>query len=498
MQAFKKLGKFLGRSDGGLTHKTLRAGIWVGLSSLIMNSLFLVRSVALARLLTPEIFGMWAICLMFVRALNVFTETGFAAALIQRQERFEETRDTAFTLLIVRGVALALVALAIAPWVADFYEQPALAPLLSVLALAFLLMGFNNVNTIRHQKELDFKRLVYIEQIAMIVGLIVVISIAYFYRSPWALVISHIVGAALSVVLSYVLIAGRPRLAFDKKIARELFYYGRFISAAGVIIFITSEIDNMFVGKLLGIEALGFYVLAYTLANLPATHFSKVISGIMLPAYSRLQTDLPALRNAYLKTLRFVSLLAIPAAFGIGALATEIIQVVYGAKWLPAVDALRVLVVYGCLRAIGSLSGYLYNAIGRPNITFYLNFAKLLGILILIYPMTKAYGLVGAAIAVTVPVVFEVFIGMILLRTTIGLHLIDIARPLLRYTLLSTAMTIVLMLIQQSMTNFDVISLLVLIGAGVLSYLILGFNDVRLLYRWISSRRSGSGTATDV
>ena len=147
MALLTKLFRFLRDNDDGIKQRTLRAGVLVGASSVVVNILSLLRSVVLARLLSPEIFGLWAICTTLVRALKVFSETGLSSALIQRQDRAEEAVDTAFTLLIARGALLALIAVAAAPYFAFFYEKPILEPLVSILAVAFLISGFHNVHT---------------------------------------------------------------------------------------------------------------------------------------------------------------------------------------------------------------------------------------------------------------------------------------------------------------------------------------------------------------
>ena len=489
MRSLGDLLRFLRGRDDGIKRRTLRAGLWVGASSIVLNILSLLRSVVLARLLSPEIFGLWAICTTLVRALKVFSETGFTSALIQRQEYAEEARDTAFALLIVRGVILTLVTIAAAPIFAGFYGQPILQPLVSVLALAFLISGFHNINTVFYEKELEFRRLVLLEQASMVLTFIFAVTVAYIYRSPWALVATHLATTAITVVLSYIVIPNKPRIVFNKKLSLELFHYGKFVSGAAMVIFITFEIDNLVIGKVIGMEALGFYTVAFMLANLPATHLAKIVSGVMLPAYSKLQTDFAALRSAYLRTLEFVAMFAIPAAAGLGVLAPQIVGVIYGERWLPAVDALRVLALFGCLRAIAALSGYLYNAIGKPRTTFYLSLTKLIVIALLIYPLSVAYGIVGAAIAVTAPSVLTFIADFVLLRRTIGLNLRSAIVPLLRITIFSALMAAVLLFLQPRFGQINILSLIASVIAGFLTYTLVAWRDLFRMYSWIASKR---------
>lgn len=489
MHSLTRLFRFLRGRDDGIKRRTVRAGMWVGVTSTVWTIISIARTIVLARLLTPEIFGLWAVCMTITRGLSVFSETGFASALIQRQHRAEEARDTAFTLLIIRGALLCLVTIAAAPLFAEFYKEPILLPLVSVLGISFLISGFHNINTILQQKELEYRRIALLDQSSVVLGFIFVVIVTYMYRSPWALVAGQLFTVAITVVLSYVVIPNKPHLAFDKTLAKELFHYGKFVSGAAMIAFITLEIDNIVIGRVVGMETLGFYAIAYMLANLPATHLAKIVSGVMLPAYSKLQSDFSALRDAYQRTLGFVSMLSIPAAVGIGVLAPQIIEVIYGERWLPAVNALRLLAVFGCFRSIGVLSGYLYNATGRPKISFYFTLSKLILISILIYPLTANFGIEGTAIAITIPSVLAFFVDFIVLHRIVGLEASAALRPVLKTVVFSAIMGVVLVYFQLYVSRVNLLSLMASVAVGGLLYVALIWRDLRRMYEWISAGR---------
>ena len=172
-----------------------------------------------------------------------------------------------------------------------------------------------------------------------ILDFIIVISLAYFLRSAWALVLSQIIVSIVNTVLSYIFIPGQIKFRFNMEMAKSLFGYGKFVTGLAIVIYITTEIDNAIVGKILGMEMLGYYEIAYSLANLPATNISKVASRIMFPAYSSIQSNLQKLREVYLNVFILLSKITIPAAAGLAILAPEIITIVYGEKWVPAVSS---------------------------------------------------------------------------------------------------------------------------------------------------------------
>lgn len=487
-----KIARFMGRADGSLATRTLRSGAWVGIGAAAANVLQTVRQIVLARLLSPEVFGLMGICLMLIRGLDLFTETGLGPALIHRQHDVERAKNTAFTLQMGRGVVLALLTWLLGPLAAAYWSEPRLVPITLWLSLGLVASGFANIDLILLSKKLDFRRLTLLDMSVTFLSTAVIITLAVVLRSVWALVIGQLVTAFLKVGLSYVVVRSRPTMMFDRAMARELLGYGRYITGLTIVLFITSEVDNVFVSKMLGLEALGLYTMAYALANLPATHISKVASAVVFPAYSALQNDLPKLRAAYLMMLRLAAGLAVPAAIGLAVLATEIVQVVYGDKWTAMVPALRVLTLFGAARSVGLLGGSVYNAIGRPQVSFYMSAVKLAVVLVALYPATKTYGLVGAAAAVAVPQVVGDVIGFFIIQRQIQLPVTQIFAVLGRILAACAVMAAVVLGLRSMMTTVGAPQLIGLVAAGMISYAVLRLNEMRALFTEVRGRRRPS------
>jgi len=476
---FKGLSRFLNQSDGSLQHKAIRSGVWVALSSVLAAGLSFLRSIIMVRLLTPEIFGLMAICSMVIRGIEIFTETGFGAALIHRQERFEDARDTAFTLWVLRGVGLAVIAFLVSPLVAAFYNEAVLQPIVAVIGISFILTGFGNINTIALQKELDFKRLTYLEQISGVLNTIVAVGLAYWLRDVWALVYAQLVSSVISIVLSYVLVPGRPRFRFDPVIARELFSYGKFMTGLAVVVFLTNQLDSAVIGKLLGMEALGFYTVAYTLANIPSTNLSKVIAKVLFPMFSKLQADLVQLRVEYVRGVQLVVAVVVPISVIVVVLAHDIVTALYGERWAAAAVPLQILAIFGCFQALWMLNGYLYNAIGKPHIDFYMNTSRLVLVLSLLYPLTIFYGLAGASVAVALPMAAQFVAGVFLSRGMIGVLIADTVRPLGVALVQGAVLAVVLIATKLVVVSDSIAGLLFLVGVGASVCLLFNFRKIR-------------------
>jgi O-antigen/teichoic acid export membrane protein len=487
-RAAAQLRNFLFSVDGSLRQKTLRSGIWVALSSLLLGSLSFIKAVVLARLLTPEHFGLMAICMVVMRALQVFTETGLSAALIQRPGEVDEAKHTVYTLTALRGLILAFIVLATSTWIATFYEQSTLKPLLDLLAVSLALGGMGSVNYVVAQKNLNFRPQFNLQQVLGLLDFVVTIVLAVWLRSVWALVIGHVVKTALSIPLSFLLLPGRLRFALNPQHARELLRYGKYISGIAIVVYTTTEIDNAVIGKVLGVEALGFYTLAYMLANLPATHLAKVVASVMFPAYSKLQHDSLALRKAFLSTVRIVATMAIPAAVGMAILAEELVVVVFGPKWAVAANVLPVLCVFGALRSVSAINGYVFNAIGKPYLSFYINLAKLVVIAATIIPATRMYGLIGAAVAITAPSLVMFLIGNVVFSRTLRIELGTMYSAILPATASSFAMGLALLLVKQWTTLNAPAMLVAAVAGGALLYGALNKSDIQATLKLLSLR----------
>jgi O-antigen/teichoic acid export membrane protein len=401
MELLKKLSRFVSADGGSLKARIMRSAFWVGLQHIGITLLTVIRSIALARILTPEIFGLMGIATVVLRATDAFTRPGVGQALIARQKDFEEAAGTAFSMLVARGVFLAAVMCALAPVIAHFYEEAELGPMLFALSAVFVVNSFSNINIIARQRELDFKRQSLLSQATNVIGAVITIGMAWWLRSVWALVIGQIAQAAINTLLSYVFIPGRVRFAFDKEVFKDLIGYGKFVTGSSLLLYICTELDTAVIGKILGPEQLGYYALAMTISTLVTITLTRIASSIMMPAYSKLQTDFVALRAAYLRVLSIVMMLVLQASIGLAVVAHPFVDVVYGEKWLPAVLPLQMLAIFGIFRALMSFAGYLFEGIGHPEVAFKLGAMRLVALAPLIVPFVMGWGNAGAALAVT-------------------------------------------------------------------------------------------------
>jgi PST family polysaccharide transporter/lipopolysaccharide exporter len=393
------------QNGASVGQKALRGVVWLLLSNWITKSLSFIQTIILVRLLSPNDFGLFGILWVIVGTIETFTSTGVESALIQRKEIGRREMDTVWVIGLLRGIVKATLLFVSAPFVGTFYDAPLLTPITQLFALTYLFGSFRNVGMVTFSREMDYRTLSLVGQATRLLQMIATVTLVVILRDVWGLVLGYAIGEAISVVLSYLVSPYRPTFSFDLKSARSMFAFGRHILLCGVIIFLIERGDDALVGKVLGLETLGFYVLAYGLATMPSDYVTGILSQLTFTTFSRLQDEPEKLRASYLAALRFVSLGTIPASMGVALLAGEIIQVVYGPKWMPMVPALQMLCVFGMLKSIVSIPGGLFLGMGRPGYLTAVSAAQLVLMASVIYPLTTHFNIFGTSIAVTAPMV---------------------------------------------------------------------------------------------
>ncbi|MDW7775638.1 MAG: lipopolysaccharide biosynthesis protein [Methanosarcinales archaeon] len=456
-----------------LKNKTINGILWVSLSNILMKFINFTITIILARLLEPSDFGLVAIALIFVNLVESFRDLGIGPALIHRKEDRDIAANTALYIFPAMAIIFYAVTYFIAPAAAVFFRDADLEILIRVLSLTFVIWSFGSLPRTLLTKDLEFKKQVIPQLLPRISYGAIAIVMALQGYGVWSLVGGQLVLMVLNVITIWKALDWKPSLRFDTRIALELLSYGKHVITASIIIFLLSVVDVTFIGRLLGSRELGYYSIAFGIAGLFTFQVSMLLSQVMFPAFSRLQDDMDKMGSAYLKTLRYLSLLAFPAALGIITVAWYFIKVVYGDKWLPAVAVLQVLCLYGLNKALLRTTESLYLAAGKPRIMTKINLFQFILMLILIYPLTLKYGIVGTGIAAVIPSAMMVLLTFHEAGKIIDKSLLAIVKHIAPAAAGSLIMVSLVLLLQQFISHLSpALVLLLSIGLGAVSYLV--------------------------
>jgi PST family polysaccharide transporter len=376
-------------------------------------------------LLTKEDFGIVGFATVAISYLAILKDIGLGAALIQRRDNVEEASKTVFTLNLLVGLILTLTSVLIAPFVAEFFREPLIIPILRVLGLSFAITSLGSVHIVRLQREMDFRRKLIPDLGQSIAKGVVAISLALTGAGVWSLVFGQLAGAVASVVLAWIVYPWRPRLSIDSSITAPLLRYGMAVIGIDSLTVITDNMDYLLVGRIFGDTALGVYTMAYRLPELLIINVLWVMGAVVFPAYSAIQDQMDELRQIFLTTIRIVEILVIPLCLGLFITADPLVRVAFGEKWLETIPILRVLSIYAWILSIGFHAGGVYKAIGRPDISVklsLLNLAMLAPALL----FGSRYGLIGIALAHMIIAFLRTMMRLIVANRYISISIGDI------------------------------------------------------------------------
>lgn len=372
---------------------------WVSSFRFITRIIAIGRGVLLARILTPAQFGVFGIASIILSFLEILTETGINVFLIQEKEDVDKFVSSAWIVSVFRGVIICLAIVVTAPIVVVFFNMQDLYRFLILISLVPLIRGFINPSIVKYQKNLKFKKDFYLRMVIYLFDSVISIMLAVMLKDAIGFVWGLIAGAILETVLSFVLFTPRPLLRFEFNFIKQIINRGKWVTVYGIFSYIAQQGDTIVVGKLLGANLVGIYQMGYRLSTLPISEVSDVVNKVVFPVYSKISDDKKRLLRAFEKTMLAVSMPVVVLSFIIFILPKEFFDILLGPKWIEITSIVKILVIYGMLRATSGISTSLFLALGKQNFVAGMTFARLTVLVITIIPLTLNYGIIGASIS---------------------------------------------------------------------------------------------------
>jgi len=436
-----------------LTQQTANGVKWAVGASFFQKSLSFGTMIILARILNPSIFGLFALAFVAIDGLGLFKSMGFDSALIQRKDNIEKAANTAFFIIPALGILLFIILAVSAPYIGNFLNSQEAIPVMRALGLIFVFSCFSMVPKALLQKEMRFAKLALFETISAVIYSLVSISLALSGFGVWSLVIGYLAKTMMVMVLVWYFSKWKPRWQFDKKIAKQMFHFGRFVFLSSLVYFLRMNLDNVLVGKFLGVAMLGVYALSFSISNMLIDHISGKMERVIYPAYSKKQNDTIDLKNAFLEVLKVVSFIALPFTFFLYLLRTELIYTIYGSKWLEVIPIIQILIWSGLFRMLATSAGALFMAKGKPQYGFWLMSLQVLIFLIFIVPFSRLFGVKGVSIVVTSGVLLNTYLIFILLKKLLKLGFIEVCSKIKLPLIATLLMSIGILITKWFMVN---------------------------------------------
>ena len=361
----------------GLTRIVVRGVGLAGSGYLLTQLLTVIAYLVLARLITPTEMGQFAAgSLVMIAAL--FAESGMLAALIQRPDRIEEAAATAVLATLAAGVAFALAALAASPLIGLFFDSREIGLVAAALAPWVLIRQAAVVPEALLQRRFSFLRRLVAEPASVVAFGVTAIVAAAAGLGVWALVAGSYAAVVTQAASAWVLARWWPDLSLASfALWRELVSYGKHVTGAGLVRVATSESGTIFVGRFLGAATLGQFQYTYRIAQRPLTALVSSVTYVVFPAFARIAEDPARFERGFMRTVRWLSVVAFPASFILLPLGEPAVVLLFGERWQEAGEALTWMFGYTVGWAFVSLAEHVAKAVGRPEVVLRLDVAAL-------------------------------------------------------------------------------------------------------------------------
>ena len=359
-----------------LKSKTVKGTVWSSLDAFLGQGITFLVGLVLARLLSPEEYGLIAIITIFISVFNSIVDSGFSNALIRKQDATEADFNTVFYTNLFISVMLSSALFFGAPLIADFFARPQLTPLTKAMSSVVVINAFSIVQNIRLTKNIDFKTKTKVSLIASIVSGVVGIAMAFGGFGVWSLVAQQISRQLLNSVFLWVFNKWLPRLIFSWKSFKEMFDFGWKLLVSGLINTIWTEIYQVVIGKFYQPQTLGQYTRAQQFSSIFSSNLTSIIQRVSYPVLSQLQDDKERLKSGYKRIIKITMLVSFVLMLGLAAIAKPMILVLIGDKWLPAVPFLQILCFNMMLYPLHSINLNMLQVQGRSDLFLKLEIVK--------------------------------------------------------------------------------------------------------------------------
>lgn len=381
--------------EESLKNKTIKGASWSFIDSIAGQGITFLVGLVLARLLTPEEYGLIGIITIFLAVFNSIVDSGFSNALIRKNDANDIDYNTVFISNLVVSLILFGVLLLCAPVISRFFNQPQLIPLLRVMGSIVIINAFAIIQRTIFVKNVDFKTQTKVSLISSITSGAVGIGMAVSGCGVWSLVGQQISRQFLNSAFLWIYSQWYPKLQFSFQSFKELFSFGWKLLVSGLIDTVWREIYQVVIGKCYSPATLGQYTRAHQFGSICSSNLTTVVQRVSFPVLSSVQDDKERLKNGYKRIIKVTMLLTFTLMLGLAAVAKPMVIVLIGEQWLPCVPFLQIICLQMMLYPLHSLNLNMLQVQGRSDLFLRLEIIKkfiaigplLLGIFVNIYWM---------------------------------------------------------------------------------------------------------------
>lgn len=388
-------------STKSLKSRTIYAILWSAVQKYGALAISFISNIVLARLLTPNDFGLIGILTIFIAIATSLTESGFNSALIQRKDTTDIDYNTVFYWNLAISICLVTILYFLSPLIADYFNQPDLCNILRAESIILIINSFCIVQTTRLMKFLRFKILAIRTILASLISACVGIILALNGYGVWSLVWQGIVSSIVGAVLLWSSADWRPKLQYSWSSFNRMFKFGAYIAVSSVCNTLYINLQSFLIGKSFSISDLGYYTQAKKLETVPVDGTASVLNAVLFPVYSSISHDRRRHRLMVRKNVNILTFFTFPLMSMLIIVAPYLFRILFTNKWDDSIPMFQILCVYGMFTPLNMANVEIFRAIGEGKIYLVLQTLKrLIGVgIILLFVRYGLYPLLWAIVA---------------------------------------------------------------------------------------------------
>ncbi|MDB2373827.1 lipopolysaccharide biosynthesis protein [Psychrosphaera haliotis] len=465
--------------------KLAKSALLMLITRLIINTLGIISSLVLVRILSPQDFGIAAIAMSLYSLVSLFGDFGLNTALIQKSKLEKSDYDTGFTINLIFGVIASSFFIIMAATIADFFADPRLELVIYAISSLFIISSFKNIKVVDFQIEMNFHLELKLQVIPKLISFFGTLLMAYLLESYWALIFGSLLITLLNVVFSYVMLPYMPSLSL--KGFKALFNFSKWIMLNNLFYYLNNKSIDLIVGKFISTSAAGIYSISKEMATLPATEIAAPINKAAYPAYAKQKKNFDALRELFYQTTSMITIIALPASLGLMITAEYFVPAVLGEKWMSAIPVIQLLSIFAFISSISSNNGYIFLALGKPKLTTLISAVRILSFFAFLFGLDLHKSIEGPAQALILSAILNLVVSYIFVKKQIHVSILKTIKVNIRALIATLFMCCVVYFVK---TYFDfsttLLNFLFIVILGAISY------TLSLIFMWLVSGKPNS------
>lgn len=479
-----------------LKEKTLNGMIWTFIQKVSTQAISFVISVILARILSPDDYGVVALAGMLLILMSIFSDGGIGPALIQKKDADERDYNTMFVIQLTMATILYGIVYFVAPWFSSLFvtqDRALLTDIIRVMALSMPLGALAGVQNSVITRRMMFKWYFYSNTVSLVVSAVIGIMMAYNGYGAWALVGQQLSGTVVSTMVIFCLLDWHPRLQFSIERFRQLFSTGLKYMGTSVIGTLTSQIKGYALGMRYSSADLAYFNRGEGLPNLLCNNIDNTIQTVLFPALVTLQDDADAMKKSLRRAVRLSTFLLFPLLFGLAATAEKVVDILYTDKWAPCIPFMQITCFSLAVGIMCNVNIQALKACGKIGIILKMEFIKkpvmflIIICTMLISPIAMAWGILFFNI-------FVYFVNSYPNKKNIGYSYKEQLWDVFPNTLLALSMSIVVYM-AGFLVAAPILSLTVQVITGIVIYaglsIVFRNDSLRYIVNYINEKRAG-------